>query len=740
MKDVARKAGVSLGTVSNYINGTHPVSAEKKLRIENAMSELRFVPNASARALKSGQTNMVNIILPNLSDPYYIHILQGAENALRKQELDVHISVTHENPELERSILENFQSNQGAGTIIVSCQPDAEGLTTRVNMPMVHIDRNCSQNSSFLSCNYREVTYQATVECLRKQEAVAILAGPEGHFSEDEAVAGYLEAHRDLDHPVLQGRIIRCEMLEESAFFSFLEVNKTHSVNTVIATSQNAVNGISQGIHLLGGALAHPVQIIGFGISTWNEKNNNEGICYIKRPAIMIGRRAAQMLCQLIKGAATETHIVKLDWEHKNSQREKKSYILDGARELRIAFPDFPQMRMFASMIPQFENMYNCHVTLQYIPLKIYLEKILQNRPLADVCMIDRPWMYTLVENGVLSDISKSIQEEKLLKGKFLVNSLDSMCRYKGAYYGMPFTCMPQIMYYRKDLFSDPSICRRFERKHKMKLRPPRTWEEYLLVAEFFTRTENNDSPTEYGSSFAAAYSSCFSSEFYTRLWERKGKLYDKEFNVQLASRECLEVYEMLLEMTRYCPGDYLHKDNSGAMNDFLSGRTAMIITFRSPQRESTLLKEQIGANRIGFAQVPGKRAILGGWSLAVSAESEEKEMAFRFIDWACGDEIASYVAILTGQSVLRSVYDNAELMMKCPWMPVLKLATEAADPIIPPNSFLLKTIPQERIAQILYTCFLDISQRKKSIEVAVWEAQEQMKILFARMGYKQLD
>ncbi|MEG2361727.1 MAG: LacI family DNA-binding transcriptional regulator, partial [Christensenella sp.] len=66
MKDVAKLAGVSHGTVSNIINGAKGVSLDKVKRVEKAMKELSYEPNAIARSLKLSKTMQIDIILPNI--------------------------------------------------------------------------------------------------------------------------------------------------------------------------------------------------------------------------------------------------------------------------------------------------------------------------------------------------------------------------------------------------------------------------------------------------------------------------------------------------------------------------------------------------------------------------------------------------------------------------------------------------------------------------------------------------
>ena len=83
IKDVAQMAGVSIATVSNYINHTKPVSKEVSARIQNAINVLQYSQNLSARSLKSNTYSDIGIILPNFDDSYYVQIFQGIESVFQ---------------------------------------------------------------------------------------------------------------------------------------------------------------------------------------------------------------------------------------------------------------------------------------------------------------------------------------------------------------------------------------------------------------------------------------------------------------------------------------------------------------------------------------------------------------------------------------------------------------------------------------------------------------------------------
>ena len=128
IKDVAEKAGVSVATVSNYLNKTKPVSRQASLRIAKAIEEVQYTPNIAAKSLKSNSYKNIGIILPSLNDSYYVQIFQGIESTFRNTEYFLNVEFSYDIPELETKIVADMLKRKICGMIVVSCQPDKGGV------------------------------------------------------------------------------------------------------------------------------------------------------------------------------------------------------------------------------------------------------------------------------------------------------------------------------------------------------------------------------------------------------------------------------------------------------------------------------------------------------------------------------------------------------------------------------------------------------------------------------------
>ncbi|WP_298331486.1 LacI family DNA-binding transcriptional regulator [Haloactinopolyspora sp.] len=106
MVDVARLAGVSQKTVSNVVNDYEHVSPQVRAKVQAAIDELGFVPNTTARTLRTGRTGIIALAVPNLSTPYFAELAQYVTEAAEKRGFTVLIDQTDGLEERERRIAE----------------------------------------------------------------------------------------------------------------------------------------------------------------------------------------------------------------------------------------------------------------------------------------------------------------------------------------------------------------------------------------------------------------------------------------------------------------------------------------------------------------------------------------------------------------------------------------------------------------------------------------------------------
>ncbi len=143
VKDVAVAAGVSLGTVSNVLNRPDRVSASTRSRVEQAMAELGFVRNESARQLRAGRSSTVAYVMLDASNPFFTDVAQGIEDVAERLDLSLFMCNSDNRVEREHAYLGRLQQQRVQGILVTPVDPTDPALreVARHGTPVVIVDR-----------------------------------------------------------------------------------------------------------------------------------------------------------------------------------------------------------------------------------------------------------------------------------------------------------------------------------------------------------------------------------------------------------------------------------------------------------------------------------------------------------------------------------------------------------------------------------------------------------------------
>lgn len=137
MKDVAREAGVALGTVSKVINGI-PVGESYRVRVEEAIEKLNYRINSYAKGLKSNRTFVIAVMVPNMVSPFFSKMVNCLNRSLAQRGYRMLLCATDYDPEQEQSYVYIAEQQKVDGIICLSYNPQ---LQVPEGVPFVSIDR-----------------------------------------------------------------------------------------------------------------------------------------------------------------------------------------------------------------------------------------------------------------------------------------------------------------------------------------------------------------------------------------------------------------------------------------------------------------------------------------------------------------------------------------------------------------------------------------------------------------------
>ena len=316
IKDVARMAGVSVSTVSKYINGGN-VRPENVEPIRNAIEQLEFRVNPFARSLKTQRSRYIGILLPSITAPFFGSVVEALDKKLREHGYHSLISCYASSPGLERDNLQFLLGNGIDGLVYAPEDMTAEvfqELTANSGIPVVQVDRMIQGVvSDTVLVNNTEATFQAVSRLIEKgHRRVAILTGPRSVFSARERLMGYVSALSD--HGILYDESLVISATNEFAtgYRGFNQLMQLPNPPTAIfATNYDITMGLVTAAREQGVKIGEDMDFFGFDCVE---------VCSMLRPPLpvvhqpesLIGATAAQYLIDRLNGYSGEARLTRL--------------------------------------------------------------------------------------------------------------------------------------------------------------------------------------------------------------------------------------------------------------------------------------------------------------------------------------------------------------------------------------------------------------------------------------------
>jgi LacI family transcriptional regulator len=216
MKDIARDLGLSVVTVSKVLRNQPDISEGTRQRVLKRTHELNYQPNPAARALVTGRSFTIGLVVPDLVHSFFAEVAKGLSSVLREQGYRLLISTSEEDPVLERGEIDDLLGRRVDALIVASTQLTVESFRRieQREMPYVLIDRSfLGLPANFVGVDDEEVGRLATEHLISiGRRRIAHIRGPEV-----STAMGRLEGYRrtlalhNLDAPaayVVSGRTI----------------------------------------------------------------------------------------------------------------------------------------------------------------------------------------------------------------------------------------------------------------------------------------------------------------------------------------------------------------------------------------------------------------------------------------------------------------------------------------------------------------------------------------------------
>jgi len=316
IKDVARMAGVSVSTVSKYINGGN-VRPENVEPIRSAIEKLEFRVNPFARSLKTQRSRYVGILLPSITAPFFGSVVEALDKKLREHGYHSLISCYASSPGLERDNLQ-FLLGNGIDALVYAPEDVTSDvfyeLTANSGIPIVQVDRKIQGVSSdTVLADNTGASYQAVGRLISKgHRRIAILTGPRSVFSARERLMGYISALSDHGIAYDDSLVISATNEFAAGYRGFNTLMQLPDPPTaVFATNYDITMGLITAAREQGVKIGDDMDFFGFDcveICTMMQPP----LPVVHQPEAQIGTTAAQYIIDRLSGYTGEPRLCRL--------------------------------------------------------------------------------------------------------------------------------------------------------------------------------------------------------------------------------------------------------------------------------------------------------------------------------------------------------------------------------------------------------------------------------------------
>lgn len=300
IKDVAKTAQVSVGTASNVLNHPHLVSASTRKRVEEAISQLGFVPSDAGRRLRAGNSRLVGLIVLDIANPFFTQSARGIENRLASDNCYPMVCSSDGDANKERKLIQQLASQQVRGVIMVPSDKAMENvrLLQRRKIPVVFMDYP-SASAEISSVSVDDETGAATAITYLLglgHRQVGFINGPKNIRQARTRHRGVIEARNKVATKVDIFEILADHFDATSGAHAARELIRNHpDITAVFCASDQLAIGAMRTIRQLHLSIPNDISVVGFDdIAVASELITP--LTTIRQPMNELGNAAANLL------------------------------------------------------------------------------------------------------------------------------------------------------------------------------------------------------------------------------------------------------------------------------------------------------------------------------------------------------------------------------------------------------------------------------------------------------------
>ena len=307
--DVAKKANVSVATVSRVMNGNYPVKAETKKRVLEVVEELNYIPNMQARELTQQKSATIGVVVPSINNMFFPEVIKGIESNLKLNSLSLVLACSNNDKEDEKLCVNNLLSRNVSGIIIID--PNTDNINSKFfhniskQTPLVFVNgHSVSANISSVINDEAMGAGMALNYLLENNHKDILFVRGKDSYSYDVKEKVYKEIMTDLNNFKIENIINigdgNSNETVDNTVNICLEVLKTTSATAVFACNDLMAVGVLNACKKLNLHVPNNLSIIGFdniALSKFVEPK----LTTIDQNMFLLGTNAAMLLLEKIE-------------------------------------------------------------------------------------------------------------------------------------------------------------------------------------------------------------------------------------------------------------------------------------------------------------------------------------------------------------------------------------------------------------------------------------------------------
>ncbi|MDR2019903.1 MAG: LacI family transcriptional regulator [Treponema sp.] len=304
-KEIARKAGVSVATISRVLNNESGVSSQTRQRIAGLFDEYAYVRNNNARNLRTSRSKAIGFLMSNIANPFFIAIYQGLEPVCKKHGFNIILGNTNESIQQEKEAIDLFLSYRVDGLIASFVDPQESTLKKLSNYgtSIIALDRQQRNidTDTVIMDNLNSAKEQVYYLASLGHKRIAVIYGTTNNLPGEDRLKGYRSAMRELGFSALPGYEVSGRFNEEEAYNGTIGLFRCIPPPTAVVVHNNLMCiGAYKAIKDLGLKIPKDVSLVGFDNFDFADYLN-PGLTFIERSLQEAGRISGEMVIERIE-------------------------------------------------------------------------------------------------------------------------------------------------------------------------------------------------------------------------------------------------------------------------------------------------------------------------------------------------------------------------------------------------------------------------------------------------------